>query len=157
MAATPKDVRPVPHDHVLPDFIARQTDEGFRNASGLEDMQPLRRQVPNAGDEPVAEEGCDGEDMVGETTAVNVLLGDAPSSLGDQQPVQDIGGFADRGRNGLREEGTELVRAVGIGLKPWFAAGRLNSAARWRTLQMFRSGMFRLYVVRWFRPARRCP
>ena len=109
MAATPKDVRPVPHDHVLPDLGASQSDNRFWNAPGFEHMEPLRRQVSNTRDEPVAEEGCDGKDMVGETTAVSVSLGDAPSSLGDQQPVQDIGGFADRGRNGLRGEGTELV------------------------------------------------
>ena len=53
--SNPQDVRPVPHDHVLPDLVAGQSDQGFRNASGLEDMQPFRRQVPDAGDEPIAE------------------------------------------------------------------------------------------------------
>ena len=58
-----QDVRPVPHDHVLPDFAACQSGQGFRNASGLEDMQPFRRQVPEARDDPIAEQGYDGEDM----------------------------------------------------------------------------------------------
>ena len=53
--SNPQDVRPVPHDHVLPDFVAGQSDQGFRNASGLGDMQPFRRQVPDARDEPIAE------------------------------------------------------------------------------------------------------
>ena len=43
-----QDVWPVPHDHVLPDFVAGQSDQGFRNGSGFEDMQPFRRQVPDA-------------------------------------------------------------------------------------------------------------
>ena len=47
--SNPEDVRPVPHDHVLPDFVAGQPDQGLRNASGLEDVQPFRRQVPDAG------------------------------------------------------------------------------------------------------------
>ena len=38
-----------------------------------------------------------------------------------------------------------------------FVRGKSNSAARWRTLQMFSLGMFRLYVVRWFRAGPRCP
>ena len=46
--SNPQDVRPVPYDHVLPDFVAGQSDQGFRNASGLEDMQPFRWQVPDA-------------------------------------------------------------------------------------------------------------
>ena len=74
----PHHVRPVPHDHVLPYFVAGQSGQGFGNASGLEDMQPFRRQVPDARDEPVAEQGCDGEDMAGETAGVGVLLADAP-------------------------------------------------------------------------------
>ena len=53
----PQDIRPVAHDHVLPDFVAGQSDQRLRNASGLEDVQPFRRQVPDAGDEPVAEAG----------------------------------------------------------------------------------------------------
>ena len=53
--SNPQDVRPVPYDHVLPDFVAGQSDQGFRNASGLEDMQPFRWQVPDAWDEPIAE------------------------------------------------------------------------------------------------------
>ena len=39
--SNPEDVRPVPHDHVLPDLVAGQSHQGFRNASGLEDMQPF--------------------------------------------------------------------------------------------------------------------
>ena len=38
----PPDVGPVPHDHVLPDFVASQSGQGFGNASGLEHMQPFR-------------------------------------------------------------------------------------------------------------------
>ena len=39
--SNPQDIRPVPHDHVLPDFVAGQSNQGFLNASGLEDMQPF--------------------------------------------------------------------------------------------------------------------
>ena len=53
--SNPQDVQRVAHDHVLPDLVAGQSDQGFRNASGLEDMQPFRRQVPDARDEPIAE------------------------------------------------------------------------------------------------------
>ena len=118
----PQDVRPVPHDHVLPDFVAGQSGQTLRNASGLEDMQPFRRQVPDARDEPIAEQGCDGEDMVGETAGVDVLLADAPPSPGHQQPVENIGRFIDRGWDGLRCEGSEPVRDMGIGLEARFAA-----------------------------------
>ena len=88
-----QDVRPVPHDHVLPDFLSGQSGEGFRNASGLEDMQPFRRQVPEARDDPIAEQGYDGEDMVDETAGVGVLLADAPPGPGHRQPVENIGRF----------------------------------------------------------------
>ena len=44
----PQDVRPVPHDHVLPDPGAGQSDQRFRNASRLEHKEPFRRQVPDA-------------------------------------------------------------------------------------------------------------
>ena len=53
--SNPQDVRPVPHDHVRPDFVAGQSDQEFRNTSGLEDMPPFRRQVPDARGEPIAE------------------------------------------------------------------------------------------------------
>ena len=46
--SNPQDVRPVPHDHVRPDFVAGQSDQEFRNTSRLEDMPPFRRQVPDA-------------------------------------------------------------------------------------------------------------
>ena len=41
--SNPQDLRPLTHDHVLPDFVAGQSGQGFRNASELEDMQALRR------------------------------------------------------------------------------------------------------------------
>ena len=53
----PQDVRPVPNDRVLPDPVTCQSRQVLRNGSGLEDMQPFRRQVPDARDEPVAEAG----------------------------------------------------------------------------------------------------
>ena len=109
--SNPQDVRPVPHGHVLPDFVAGQSGQGFRNSSGLEDMQSFRRQVPDARDEPVAEQGCDGEDMAGETAGVGVLLADAPPGPGHQQPVENIGRFVDRGRDCLCCEGSEPVRS----------------------------------------------
>ena len=96
--SNPQDVRPVPHDDVLPDFVAGQSDQGFRDASGLEDMQPFRRQVPDARDESIAEQGCGGEDMVGETAGVGVLLADAPphpasaTALALGSPVQSCPG-----------------------------------------------------------------
>ena len=49
----PHDVRPVPHDHVLLDFVAGQSGQTLRNASGLEDMPPFRRQVPDARDDRI--------------------------------------------------------------------------------------------------------
>ena len=119
--SNPQDIRPVAHDHVLPDFVSGQSDQGFRNASGLEDMQPFRRQVPDARDEAIAEQGCGGEDVVGETAGVGVLLADAPPSPGHQQPVEDIGRLVDRGRDCLRCEGSEPVRDMGIGLEAWLA------------------------------------
>ena len=109
----PQDVRPVPHDHVLPYFVAGQSGQGFGKASGLEDMQPFRRKVTDARDEPVAKQGCDGEDMVGETAGVGVLLADATPGPGHQQPVENIGRFVDRGWDGLRCEGSEPVRDMG--------------------------------------------
>ena len=120
--SNPQDVRPVAHDHVLPGFVAGQSDQGFRNASGLEDMQPFRWQVPDARDEPIAEQGCYGKDMVGETAGVGVLLADAPPSPGHQQPVENLGRFVDRGWDCLRCEGSEPVRDMGIGLEARFAA-----------------------------------
>ena len=42
----PQDVGPVPDDHVLPDFIAGQSGQGFGNASGLEDMQTFSTADP---------------------------------------------------------------------------------------------------------------
>ena len=36
--SNPQDVRPVPQEHVLPDFVAGQSGQGFRNTPGLEDM-----------------------------------------------------------------------------------------------------------------------
>ena len=95
---------------------------GFGNAPGLEDVEPFRRQVPNERDEPVAEQGYDGEDMVGAAARVGTLLAEAPTGPGHRQPVEDIGGFVDRGRDCLRCEGSELVREVGIGLEARFAA-----------------------------------
>lgn len=56
-----QDVRTVAHDHILPDFVAGQSDQWFRNASGFEDVETFRGQVPDTRDEPVAERGCDGE------------------------------------------------------------------------------------------------
>ena len=121
-SSNPEDVRPVPHDHILPDFVAGQSDQGLRNASGLEDVQPFRRQVPDTGYEAITEQGCDGEDMVGETAGVGVLLADAPPSPGHQQPVEDVGRFVDRGRDGLGCEGSEPVRDMGPNLEAWFTA-----------------------------------
>ncbi len=79
--------------------------------------------------------------MVGETTGVGVLLGDAPHPdllnvvVGPRVMAQQ-GGFV-RGQ----------VESV----------GRSNRAARWRALQMLRLGMFHLSVIHSSRQARRCP
>ena len=85
-------------------------------------MQPFRWQVPDARDEPIAEQGCGGEDMIGETAGVGVLLSDAPPGPGHQQPVENVGRIVDRGRDCLRCEGSEPVRDMGIGLEARFAA-----------------------------------
>ena len=106
----PQDVRPVPHDHVLPVLGAGQSGQRFRNAPGFEHMEPFRRQVPNARDEPVAEQGCDSEEVAGEAARVSVLLADAPSGPGHQQLVEDNGRFVDGGQDGLCCEGSEPVR-----------------------------------------------
>lgn len=74
------------------------------------------------GDEPITEQGCDGEDMVGETAGVGVLLADAPPRPGHQQPVEDVERFVDRSRDGLGCEGSEPVRDMGVGLEAGFAA-----------------------------------
>ena len=50
------------------------------------------------------------------------MLTDAPPSPGHQQPVENIGRFVDGGRDGLRCEGSEPVRDVGISLEARFAA-----------------------------------
>ena len=50
------------------------------------------------------------------------MLADAPPSSGHQQSVENVGRFVDRGRDGLRWEGSEPVRDMSIGLEARFAA-----------------------------------
>ena len=113
----PQNVRPVPHDHVLRNLIAGQSDQGPRNASGLEDVQPFRWQVPDSWDELIAEQGCDGEDIVGEPARVGILPADAPPSPDHHQSVENVGRSVDRRRDGLRCEGPEQVRDMDLGLE----------------------------------------
>ena len=57
-----------------------------------------------------------------ETAGVGVLLADAPPGPGHQHPVEDVGRFIDRGRDGMRCEGSEPVRDLGVSLEARFAA-----------------------------------
>ena len=54
--------------------------------------------------------------MVGEAARVGVLFADAPPGLVHQEPVEDVGGFVDGGRDGLRGERGEPVGDVRVRL-----------------------------------------
>lgn len=85
-------------------------------------MKALGWQVSDAWDELEAQQGGDGEDMVGEAASVGILLPDFLASVGHQQSVQNVGRFVHRGRDGLGGEGSELVGDMGVGLQPGFMA-----------------------------------
>ena len=68
----------------------------------------------------VAEDRARGEDMVGEAARVGVLFADAPPGLVHQEPVEDVGGFVDGGRDGLRGERGEPVGDVRVRLDAGF-------------------------------------
>jgi hypothetical protein len=50
----------------------------------IEEIQALGRQVSDAWDELEAQEGGDGEDMVGEAASVGILFADFLASVGHQ-------------------------------------------------------------------------
>lgn len=112
----PQDVGPVGRDQVLPDRAARQTAQVRRHGLRLEDVEALGGQIADARNEPVAEYRGDGENVIGEAPGIGILLPDPFADLVVQQPIQDVGRFADCGRNGLRREGRELV-GVWIGVE----------------------------------------
>ena len=62
-----QDVRPVPVDQVDVHLAADQRAQELRDARAVEHVESLRRQVPDARDEGVAEDRARGEDVVGES------------------------------------------------------------------------------------------
>ena len=92
----------------------------LRDARAFEHVEALRRQVPDARDERVAEDRACGEDMVGEAARVGVLFTDAPPGLVHQEPVEDVGRFVDGGRDGLGGERREPVGDVRVRLDAGF-------------------------------------
>ena len=60
------------------------------------------------------------EDMVGEAARIGVLFADALPGLVHQEPVEDVGGFVDGGRDGLRGERGEPVGDVRVRLDARF-------------------------------------
>ena len=118
----PQNVGPVGRDQVLPDRAARQTAQVRRHGLRLEDVEAFGGQIADARDEPVAEHRGDGEDVIGEAPGIGILLPDPLADLVVQQPIQDVGRFADGGRNGLRREGRELVGDMRVGLQSRLAS-----------------------------------
>ena len=106
-----QDVRPVPVDQVRVHLAADQWPEQLRDTGAFEHVQPLRRQVPDARDERVAEDRARGEDMVGEATGIGVLFADAPPGLVHQESVEDVGGFVD----GSPAEARRLLEVIDTG------------------------------------------
>ena len=96
-----QDVWPVGGDHALADFAADQALQSLWDATRVEDIKPLGGQIADAGKEPEAQQGGDGEDVVGKAAGVGVLLFDVATGLVHQQAIEDVGGFADRRRDGL--------------------------------------------------------
>ena len=96
-----QDVRPVPVDQFHVHLAADQRAQAPRDARAFEHVEVLRRQVPDARNERVAEGRARGEDMVGEAAGVGVLFADAPPGLVHQEPVEDVGRFVDGSRDGL--------------------------------------------------------
>ena len=95
--------------------------ELLRDTGAFEHVQ-LRRQVPDARDERVAEDRARGEDMVGEATRIGVLFADAPPGLVHQESVEDVGGFVDGGGDGLGGERGEPVGDVRVRLEAGFGS-----------------------------------
>ena len=117
-----QDVRPVGDDRVFPDPAADQPFQLFWRAFRFKNMESLRREIPDAGDEAVCQQRGDGEDEIGEPARVGVLLPDPPAGPVHEQAVQDLRGFVRRGGNGLGCEGAKLVGDMGIGFQSRFAA-----------------------------------
>ena len=88
----------------------------FGTPASLERVEALRWQIPDAGDERVAEDRARGEDVVGEAAGVGVLFADAPAGLVHQEPVEDVGRFVDGGRDSLGGERGESVGDVRVRL-----------------------------------------
>ena len=113
-----QEVGPVLGDQAFSDLAPDQPAQFFRGGCRVEEIEPLGRQVSNAGDEPVGQECGDGEDMVGEAAGVGRLFLDPATSLVHQQPVEDIGCLVHRGRDGLGGKGAELIGEMGVSLYP---------------------------------------
>ena len=58
--------------------------------------------------------------MVRESRRIRVVLFDVQLGLVVEQPVEDVGGIADRSIDHLCMEGRILIRNVGVKLNPWF-------------------------------------
>ena len=75
-------------------------------------MRLFRRRVSDARNEAIAEQGCDGEDMAGETARMSELPSDVPPSPGHQQPIENMERFVDRGRDCLCCDGRRTVSVL---------------------------------------------
>ena len=117
-----QDVGPVCRDEGFLDLAADQPLQLFGAGCRVEEIEALQWQVPDAGDELEAQEGCYREDMVGEAARVGILLADILARARHQQAIQNVGSFVHRGRDGLGGEGAELVGHMGVGLQPGLLA-----------------------------------
>ena len=74
-------VRPVRRDQGFSNLAADECAQLVRNGAGVDDMEALRWQVPDTGDELESEERRDGEDIVGEAAGVSRT----PSARGERR------------------------------------------------------------------------
>ncbi len=113
-----EDAGPVVADQPFPHAAADHGSQLRWTRSGLEYVHPLRRQVPDAGHEPIPEDGGGGEDVLGEASGIGVLLADAAASLVEQQAIEDVGRLTHRGRDGV------VSRVVTPRVSRWRRRGR---------------------------------
>ena len=112
------------------------------------------------GTKRVAEDRARGEDMVGEAARVGVLFADAPPGLVHQEPVEDVGGFVDGGRDGLRANGENRSETCEIRWRvmgslhpgrqaPQHGAGSRDSVARGTSKGSGQGGTGTICAARW--------
>ena len=112
-----QDIGPVALDHGLIDFSADHGPQVGRGGRWIERIEPLGRQIADAGREPVAENGARGEDMIGEAARVGELLADMAAGVVHEQAVEDVRGFARRRGDHLGCKRRVLVRDVTVGFQ----------------------------------------